>query len=77
MQESSSKILCFLVNDILDFSQLKSGMFRKNCQMFNLEDAIQEIIVIQKLKAEFLGIKLFAVFEGFSNYMVCSDMQRI
>jgi len=77
VQESSSKILCFLVNDILDFAQLKSGMFRKNCQKFNLEDAINEVILVQKMKAEFLGVKLYSVFEGFYNYMICSDMQRI
>lgn len=37
-------------------------------------DAINEVILIQKLKAEFLGVKLFSVFEGFSNNMICSDM---
>ena len=69
--------MCFLVNDILDFAQLKSGMFRKNCKKFNLEDAINEVILVQKMKAEYLGVKLYCVFEGFSNYMICSDMQRI
>ena len=74
VQDSSSKILCFLVNDILDFAQLKSGKFRKNCQMFNPKDAINEVILIQKLKAEFLGVKLSCIFEGFFNNMICSDM---
>lgn len=45
--------------------------------MFNVEEAVNEVILIQKLKAEFLGIKLFCIFESFNNYMVCSDMQRI
>ena len=31
VQRSSSKILCFLVNDILDYAQLKQGKFRKDC----------------------------------------------
>ena len=74
VQESSSKILCFLVNDILDFAQLKSGMFRKDCYMFNLEEAVNEVILIQKLKAEFLGVKLYCIFEGFNDHMICSDM---
>ena len=44
MQMSSSKILNFLVNDILDFSQLKSGKFRKDICNFNIKDAIEEIV---------------------------------
>lgn len=32
----SSKILNFLVNDILDFAQLKSSKFRKNEKNFDL-----------------------------------------
>ena len=31
VQKSSSKILCFLVNDILDYAQLKQGKFRRDC----------------------------------------------
>lgn len=42
--------------------------------MFNLEDAINEVILVQKLKAEILGIKLYCLFEGFNNFMICSDM---
>ena len=45
--------------------------------MFNLKEAVNEVILIQKLKAEFLGIKLFTIFEGFNTFTICSDMQRI
>ena len=44
IQMSSSKILNFLVNDILDFSQLRSGKFRKDISNFNIQDAVEEII---------------------------------
>lgn len=43
---SSEKILNFLVNDILDFAQLRGGKFRKNKEIFNLNDSINEIISI-------------------------------
>ena len=46
IQKSSSKILTFLVNDILDFAQLKSGKFRKNIGYFSIKEAIKEVISI-------------------------------
>lgn len=33
---SNEKILNFLVQDILDFAQIKEGKFRKNIEVFNL-----------------------------------------
>lgn len=50
---SASKILNFLVNDILDFSQLRFGIFRKDTFNFNIKDTIEEIVHIQQDKAEF------------------------
>ena len=40
VHNSSSKLLTFLVNDILDFAQLRSGKFRKDISYFNLKEAI-------------------------------------
>lgn len=36
----------FLVNDILDFAQIKANKFRKECINFNVKDGIEEIISI-------------------------------
>lgn len=44
IQMSSSKILNFLVNDILDFAQMRSGKFRKDISNFNIKEAVQEIV---------------------------------
>ena len=65
VQKSSSKLLTFLVNDILDFAQLKSGKFRKVISCFNIKEAIQEIYMIQKDKADFMGIQVTQEYEGF------------
>ena len=46
IQESSTKLLKFLVNDILDFAQIRAGKFRKNINVFNVKEAILEIILI-------------------------------
>ena len=58
VQASSTKLLNFLVNDMLDLSQMNSGKFRKNISNFNIKDAIAEIVNIQMMKAEFCGIHL-------------------
>jgi signal transduction histidine kinase len=45
--KSSVKLLDFLINDILDFAQLRSGKFRMRVTSFDLREAIEEIILIQ------------------------------
>ena len=30
VQESSAEIMNFIIHDLLDFAQIKTGMFRKN-----------------------------------------------
>lgn len=79
---SSSKILCFLVNDILDFSQLRSGKFRKDIANFNIKEAVEEIVQIQREKAEFCGINLSFTLENFPvsedqiderDLIICTD----
>ncbi len=49
---SSGKLLDFLINDILDFAQLRAGKFRMRVASFDLREAIEEIILIQQYKAE-------------------------
>lgn len=46
VQTSSTKLLNFLVNDMLDLSQMNSGKFRKNVLKFNIFEAITEIVNI-------------------------------
>jgi signal transduction histidine kinase len=41
----------FVVEDLLDFAQLKNEKFRKNIELFNVHDAIEEVVNIQKAKA--------------------------
>ena len=48
IQTSSTKLLTYLVNDILDLSQINSGKFRIDSSVFNICEAINEIISIQK-----------------------------
>jgi signal transduction histidine kinase len=58
IQTSSTKLLTYLVNDILDLSQINSGKFRIDSSVFNICEAINEIISIQKQKAELSDVTL-------------------
>ena len=62
---SSEKILNFLINDILDFAQIRQNKFRKDTQTFNIKEAVKEIILVQGHKAEFNGINVRMNFENF------------
>ena len=78
IQSSSTKILNFLVNDMLDFAQLRNGKLRKDISQFDISEAIQEIVNLQLDKAKFSGIKLTLEMENFDQgYIVNSDMHRI
>ena len=61
---SSTKIMKNLIQDLLDFTQIKAGKFRMNLASFNIRDTIQEIQEIQKRQAESKNITLTAEFNG-------------
>ena len=58
----SSKIMSFVVDDLLDFAQINNKKFRKDLKEFDVKEAINEVISIQKAKAIMSGIKLTARF---------------
>lgn len=63
IQDSSSNLMSFLVDDLLDFAQINNGKFRKVAKEFDLKEAVEEVIQIQKEKAKMQGIKLKARFK--------------
>jgi len=44
IQESSSNMMAFLVDDLLDFAQLNAGKFRKVMKKFDFKEAVDEIV---------------------------------
>lgn len=40
VQSSSANLMEFLVQDLLDFAQIRAGKFRKNLSSFNIKEAI-------------------------------------
>jgi signal transduction histidine kinase len=63
IQESSASMMAFLVDDLLDFAQLNAGKFRKVIKLFDLREAIEEVVQIQIDKAKMGKIKLESAFK--------------
>ena len=62
VQMSSSQLIRFLVQDLLDYSQIRSKGFRKNNKQFNIITSVKQIMSIQQMKADSIGIKFHSVF---------------
>ena len=62
VQRSSGNVLTFIVQDLLDYAQMRSGKFRKNIQEFNIKDAVEDVMLIQARKAQDNNIKLYATY---------------
>mmetsp|Transcript_11648 Transcript_11648/g.17686 ORF Transcript_11648/g.17686 Transcript_11648/m.17686 type:complete len:91 (+) Transcript_11648:1477-1749(+) len=60
VQDSSAKMMSFLVQDFLDYAQIKSGKFRVNTKPFDITETIEKVMCIQRLKAAESSIKLEA-----------------
>jgi len=74
IQDSSANMMAFLVDDLLDFAQLNAGKFRKVIKHFDLNDAIKEVVNIQKEKAKMAGIKLSCHFKP---QLICHPVENI
>ena len=59
--------MLFLVQDFLDYAQIKTGKFRKNITKFNIRDTVEKVIKMQSKKALDTKIKLFASYNNSSN----------
>ena len=58
MQLSATKILGFLINDMLDYAQLSAGQFRKNFKKFDLIESVNDIVKVMRAKGDEVGIKI-------------------
>ena len=52
IQMSSEELMSFLVNNILDYAQISSGKFRKQYNVFNVKNCIEEVILVLQFKAQ-------------------------
>jgi len=52
VQEASASLMRFLVQDFLDYSQIKSGKFRINIKSFDVRLTVEKVMSIQRKKAQ-------------------------
>ena len=48
VQQNSAQFMNFIIQDLLDFAQIKSGKFRQNFKTFNIVDTVQKVMCIQR-----------------------------
>ena len=77
VQESSSKIMSFLVQDLLDYAQIRAGKFRKNLKTFDIREAIEKVMCIQRRKAQAQNIDLEVEYHDIKDPMVRTDEERV
>jgi signal transduction histidine kinase len=41
---SSTNLMRNLMEDLIDYSQIKAGMFRKKLDVFDIRDTVEEVI---------------------------------
>lgn len=63
-QQNSAEFMKFIIQDLLDYSQIKAGKFRKNFTMFNIRDTIEKVMNMQSQKAKDKNIKFGVKFKG-------------
>ena len=63
---SAAKLIDFFVHDILDYTILKTTLehFKKNCEVFDIRDALQEIHQILHDKADLKQIQVNTIYKG-------------
>lgn len=79
VQENSATLMHFLVQDLLDYAQIKSKKFRKNIKTFDIRDAIEKVMSIQRRKAQEKDLSFFSEYIEMEeeDFIIESDEQRI
>ena len=83
-------MMAFLVQDLLDYAQIKAGKFRKNISKFDVRKTIESVMCVQRQKAMDNGIGFFPEYpnicdkeeevdekNGIYSPFVCTDEERV
>jgi signal transduction histidine kinase len=76
---NACKFIDFFVHDILDYTILNkdSKNFIKDFQIFDIREAMDEILQILEDKSMLKNITVETHFKGFNHSMVTTDKKRI
>ena len=63
----------FLIQDLLDYAQIKQGKFRTSIKKFNVRTTIEKVISIMREKAQDQELYLRSEFENILEAEVAND----
>ena len=72
--------MSFMVQDLLDYAQIKAGKFKANYGVFDIRDSVKKVMTILDQKAMSKNLNFTAKYENFggeTSYMLNSDEHRI
>ena len=67
VQDSSSTLMTFLVQDLLDYAHIKSNKFKPNIKPLNVVEMVDKVMGIQKDKAEAQGLDFSSEFVNIAS----------
>ena len=70
-------MMMFMVQDLLDYAQIKAGKFRKQNLRFDIRESVEKVMCIQRQRAQERGIDFRVVFENFQNISSQSALKMI
>ncbi len=62
VQDSSSNLLGFMIQNMLDYSQIYNSNLRKNIKKFNIVKTVEKVMSIQTIQAKEKNLSLTANF---------------
>ena len=62
IKKQSTELMQFIVQDLLDYAQIKSSKFRKNYAHFDIRKAVNEVLELQQQTARVKKLNLSAKF---------------
>jgi len=77
MVKYSSEILFNLINDILDYSMIESGMLKMKLESFNIKELVRKTSNILNFEAKKKELTLEVNFKNDFRYNIKGDSQRI
>ena len=60
-------MMTYLVQDLLDFAQIKGDKFRKNIREFNIEKSIQKVMKMHRIRVNEAKVTLKSTFHNFET----------
>jgi signal transduction histidine kinase len=63
----------FIIQDLLDFAQIKADRFRQNIKSFNIRDCVEKVMLMLQQKAIEKDIDFMVEFETFEDCHLGGD----